>query len=610
MKKNIFWEFIKKHKIAILLILVMATAIFFRLYKLGQIPPGLYPDVAINGNDALQALKSGDFKAFYPENNGREGLFMNLIAASFWLFGASVWAIKIVPAILGILTILGIYLLTFHLFSFGRLMQKKFSGDAPKYIGLLAAFFTAVSFWHVNFSRLGFRAIMAPFCLVWSFYFLFKGIKNLKNYPEKSNVSAWMVWVYWILGGAFFGLGFHTYIAFRIAPVILVPAFIAAIILFWQDLKSHKKGKISRWKAGWNAYKKNGWWGWDVFIIAAVLVFLPLGIYYLQNPADFMGRSSQVSVFASPNPAKTLIETTIKTLGQFVAFGDYNWRHNLPGSPQIFYLLIPFFLIGLGWCACQIFRKENYKEKGFFSATVFWTLLIWFGAMLMPSIMTNEGLPHALRTIGAIPPSYIFTGLGFYLILSRLMLFPRKLASLKLRRSGRESRPIKSTWIPACSLPRSCGARMTNENTKIILGFLVFIFLIIISCLSYRQYFIQWGFNKETRGAFTQLFVDQANYLNSLPANMNKYVLVNEGGVRVPYPNGIPMPAQTIIFLTQDQPSIKYLSPDPGNVSYLPDKNSVILPMNPNEEIFKTLKQKFPQGRVEDLGNFKAFVIK
>ena len=174
MKKNIFWEFIKKHKIAILLILVMATAIFFRLYKLGQIPPGLYPDVAINGNDALQALKSGDFKAFYPENNGREGLFMNLIAASFWLFGASVWAIKIVPAILGILTILGIYLLTFHLFSFGRLMQKKFSGDAPKYIGLLAAFFTAVSFWHVNFSRLGFRAIMAPFCLVWSFYFLFK----------------------------------------------------------------------------------------------------------------------------------------------------------------------------------------------------------------------------------------------------------------------------------------------------------------------------------------------------------------------------------------------------------------------------------------------------
>ena len=78
----------------------------------------------------------------------------------------------------------------------------------------------------------------------------------------------------------------------------------------------------------------------------------------------------------------------------------------------------------------------------------------------------------------------------------------------------------------------------------------------------------------------------------------------------MPYPNGIPMPAQTIIFLTQDQPSIKYLSPDPGNVSYLPDKNSVILPMNPNEEIFKTLKQKFPQGRVEDLGNFKAFVIK
>ena len=71
--------------------LILAVAVFFRFWQLDQIPPGLYPDVAINGINATDALKNHDFKIFYPDNNGREGLFINLIALSFWLFGASIW---------------------------------------------------------------------------------------------------------------------------------------------------------------------------------------------------------------------------------------------------------------------------------------------------------------------------------------------------------------------------------------------------------------------------------------------------------------------------------------------------------------------------------------
>ena len=201
-------------KALVLLIIVLCIATFFRLWKLNEIPPGLYPDVAINGNEALESLKTGNFKLFYPENNGREGLMMWLIAISFSIFGVSIWSIKIVSTIIGILTVLGLYLLTKELFSFNTPTFQH--SNTPTIIALLSSFFLAISFWHTNFSRIGFRAILLPFILVFSFYFLFRGLRTKKTHN-------------FIISGLFFGLGFYTYISFRFAililPVILIPYF-------------------------------------------------------------------------------------------------------------------------------------------------------------------------------------------------------------------------------------------------------------------------------------------------------------------------------------------------------------------------------------------------
>ncbi len=167
-------------KAIIFLLLILLLAAVFRLWRLDSIPSGLYPDVAINGNDALDSLETGNFKVFYPENNGREGLFIWLIALSFSIFGPSIWAIKIVAAVFGILTVLGLYLLTKELFRTENSKQKIVNSEI---IALLSAFFLAVSFWHVNFSRIGFRAILVPFILVFGFYFLLKSFsKNVSGH--------------------------------------------------------------------------------------------------------------------------------------------------------------------------------------------------------------------------------------------------------------------------------------------------------------------------------------------------------------------------------------------------------------------------------------------
>ncbi|MEK9147933.1 MAG: hypothetical protein AAB650_00675, partial [Patescibacteria group bacterium] len=66
----------------LILLAILILGAGFRFYLLPSVPPGLYPDEAANGNNAREALETGNFKVFYPENNGREGLFINIQAAA------------------------------------------------------------------------------------------------------------------------------------------------------------------------------------------------------------------------------------------------------------------------------------------------------------------------------------------------------------------------------------------------------------------------------------------------------------------------------------------------------------------------------------------------
>jgi len=97
----------------------------------------------MNGNDALENLETGHMDVFYPQNGGREGLYIDIETALIYLFGPEPWLLRLPAAVFGMLTVWGVYLLAAELFGMP--------------IGLLACFFMATSFWHVLFSRLGLR---------------------------------------------------------------------------------------------------------------------------------------------------------------------------------------------------------------------------------------------------------------------------------------------------------------------------------------------------------------------------------------------------------------------------------------------------------------------
>lgn len=460
-----------KTKSICLLILILIIAGGLRLYHFRELPPGLYPDEAMNGNNALEAIATNNFKVFYPENNGREGLFMNIQAVSLKFWGTlDPWTLRFPSPIFGILTVLGMYFLGRELFS--------------KRVGLISAFFLATSFWHINFSRIGFRAIMAPFFLVWAVYFFLHAIR--RHSDQKSLPALFYAGV----AGIFFGLGFYSYIAFRVMPLL----FIFFIPFFGR--------------------KKEFWKCTAVFIGVTFLVALPIGLYYLHNPADFLGRTTQVSVFNSSTPLKDLGLNIVKTAGMFNFVGDWNWRHNLAGRPEVFWPVGILLWIGAGLAIRAVWKKFIHgDDKGYALPSAI--IIAWIALAVLPVIISNEGLPHALRSILFLPAIMLLAGWGASWLYEKIVHFSHA--------SHNGERLRKTLHVGSVAL------------------------FILLTIEATTTYFILWGKNPNAQSAFATDQVVLGKKLLALPAETPKYVVVEAGGVNV---RGYPMPTQTVMFIT------------------------------------------------------------
>jgi len=541
-----------------LVIIVIIITAFFRLYNIIDLPPGLYPDEAIYANNGVEAWETGNFKIFYPENNGREGLWPNIIGFFIIKFGHEPWVPRSVAAIFGILTVLGVYFLTKELFA-GRLFsdgtgrssapaaeavldlsasesrpsvgnqasdasetfRTKTDGQLTHHeiISLLSSFFLAISFWHILFSRIGFRAIMAPFFLVWGIYFLllaFRQIKEQKK-PKFYIPSS-------ILSGIFYGLGFHSYIAYRATPLLIL----IILLFYWFQNKE------------WQIRKKILLMI-SIYTLMTIIVAAPLGLYFLKNPRDFLGRTSQISIFNSPTPIKDLSINVLKTAAMFNFSGDFNWRHNYAGKPLLFWPIGILLLIGIFLTiktSIQVFNKtNNLSAQSTAPPSVFLILISWLIITALPVVISNEGQPHALRAILMAPAIFILAGIGgvwFYNFIKNLIL---KISAV-------------------------------NHTDKILNAFVVTL-LILLIFEAYNSYFIKWGRNPNIQGAFSANYIEIGRQLNNLPKETPKYIIVEAGGTDV---RGIPMPTQTIMFITdtftpekQKEKNIFYVLPEQKN---------------------------------------------
>ena len=192
---------------------------------------------------------------------------------------------------------------------------------------------------------------------------------------------------------------------------------------------------------------------------------------------------------------------------------------------------------------------------------------------VIPGVLSYEGPPHALRTIGTIPVVYIFASLG------------------------------------ALQIYKKIHQKIVNKK---ILTPIFIILLIMISFLQFNKYFIKWGQNYKTKTAFSYYYVKLANYLNSLPDETEKIVVVNVEGFPILDSNGIPIPAQTLMFIENieyGKTRSTYLLPDQIDKIKINKEPLVIVPLVKNEYLFKKLQEIFSEGEIRQENNILTYQI-
>ncbi len=216
-----------------------------------------------------------------------------------------------------------------------------------------------------------------------------------------------------------------------------------------------------------------------------------------------------------------MADNTIRTAGMFHYEGDCNLRHNMVTEE---------------YCATEVNRpagpmaldRSRVRHHGTMGPAAkaqtslplercWW----WVPVMLLPGILANEGAPHALRTIGVLPAVLLLAAWGADRLMTR---FPQTAAQAA------------------------------------IVGVTV-----LAGGLEVRNYFFEWANSPYMSEAFSYRAARVANYSNSLPASVPRYVYANDASSKVPlYPSDparrLTINMQPIVFYTKGHIQPVYLT--------------------------------------------------
>jgi 4-amino-4-deoxy-L-arabinose transferase-like glycosyltransferase len=359
--------------VAAALTVITLVALALRLVDLEHLPIGMWRDEAQHGLLALRILHDPTFRPVYvPTIADIPALLFYLAAVPIDLFGAHAWTIRLVPALCGGLTPLALYFMARPVFG--------------ARVGLIAAGFLALSFWHISLSRLAFAATLGPpLTLI--------ALGSVWRLIHAKTARRRLIWA--ALAGAATGVAVYTYHPSRLTPLVVA---LSATTLLGSEARL--------WRAALPYLVSAA--------LAACVIFWPLAGYALDHRASFSQRVGQTSVFNADSlemrsPAARVEENVRLNLGIWNARGDYIGRHNLPDAPQLDPIVGGFFAIG----AALVLAWWRDRRARF--------ILIWLGVGLIPGIFSIEA-PHAVRTVEIIAPSMLLAGVGADMLLRQAAL--------------------------------------------------------------------------------------------------------------------------------------------------------------------------------------------
>lgn len=398
---------------------IMVLAAFFRVFRLGSMPSGMFIDQGMEGWAALRILHEHSYWPVWEFDVWQNpalllyqlaGWFLCLtpfhcVPSQFWFY--------LFYALLSLATFPLVY------WTFRQIGGQR--------LALLGLFVLAVMRWNVNFSRNGFPTIEVPFYMFGTLAFLTYALRTtkekffrpaamafgiffllgclpflilaFKSVLEGTPLGAMALAVllllaglaclvyFWksnknresylsaVIAGAFFAVGLYTYQAYKIVPLLI-------LLFALYEIAAHWKGVRDNWKS----------------LLGFSVVFLVLAYPFLKRTYDIRqqlggSREGDLLIFSRVHEQHSwqpLIYNLWRTAVMFNWHGDAMSRHNIQDYRMLDDVTGTLLLLGIVG-ALAFFRKKPW----FYGLT---GLLV----MTVPCVLSIDAA-HANRMLGTTP---------------------------------------------------------------------------------------------------------------------------------------------------------------------------------------------------------------
>ncbi len=361
-------------------ILILLVALALRVVMLDSLPPALFRDEAekaLNGYMLAFTARDldGRFLPLFIKVFGvtTSAVYQYACVPFMWLMGLSEWSARMPAVLAATLTLLFNYLFM------ARAVNKQ--------TALIASLFLALSPWHIIFSRWGQQGIFLPM-------FASLALWSGANWAQTKR-TPWLV-----LSAVAAGLMIYTYDVARLfVPLMLLCSF----FIFLPTIRKNKKPVA-------------------IAVICGTLVVLPIAWLLLFNTGAAQARFSNVSIFSRNNTLTGILSDFLRNYWNHWSFdflllyGDAELRHGA-GVGVLNPVEWIALLTGIVYF-CLFFKRKNQ---------------FWFACLLLWPVaasLTREGVPHALRSIVALPVLQDVAAIGIYWVIRSVPARLRRLAVL------------------------------------------------------------------------------------------------------------------------------------------------------------------------------------
>ncbi len=349
------------------LLSLLLAAFMVRAIGLGRIPANFGGD---EGTQAVLGLQMVEGRLGNPFATGWYSvptLSFFLYGLAMKVFGATIAGARALSVLIGTLTVLGTWLL-----------GRELGGQR---VGWVAGIVTAFFAYHVHYSRLASNQIADPLIATFTFYLVWRALRASRPRPGA-----------WGAAGMVVGFGWYFYFGARWVTILL------GMVLVWRALvepgffRRHRRGLL-------------------LLVIGALVVVLPLVLWYLKYPDSLAARYNAVSIFNSgwlgreveitgKSRLALLLQQLGKSLTAFHLTPDPTFWY-YPERPLLDFVWGTLMLVGVVAAAL----RWRWPGRGF--------ALLWFFTTTLAAWVITENPPSSQRGQLLVPAVALLCAWGF-----------------------------------------------------------------------------------------------------------------------------------------------------------------------------------------------------